>query len=128
MPEVCKQTGKVIAVRGGSRILPVHIEAVDDAWLTNTRREISVDVHVNAALYESLAVLGKRRRAERGRVRASAADGHDDLQVRVQFLELLELMKIAGKSAVTIGLTVNSLRCREGCLVISIGVEADALI
>jgi len=68
-----------------------------------------MDVHVHAALYESFAILWERRRAECVRARASAADGHDDLQIRIQFLQLLQLMKIACESPVAIGLTIHGV-------------------
>src|ERR1700693_4641876 len=128
MAEVCEQTSEVIAIRGRSGKLPIHVETVENAWLTYARREISMDVHVHAALYESLAILPERRRAEGVGARASAANGHDDLQIRMQFLELLELMKVAREGAVAVGLTVNGVRGGEGGLVVCIRVKADASI
>jgi len=123
MAEVCEQTGEVIAVRGGSGKLPIQIETIENAWLTYARREISMDVHVHAAFYESLAIWGERGRAKCVRARASAANGHDDLQIRIQFLELLQLMKIACEGPVAVGLTINSVLGRESCLVICISVK-----
>src|ERR1700730_473447 len=128
MAEVREQAGEVIAIRGGSGKLPIHIETIENTWLTNARSEISADVHVHAAFYESLAILRERRRAECIGARASAANGHDDLEIRIQFFELLELMKVAREGTVAVGLTIDSVCGGESGLVVGIRVKADASI
>src|ERR1700720_2176650 len=128
MAELREQTGEVIAIRGGSGKLPIHIEAIENAWRNQARCKIAANIHVHAAFYESRAICGECRRAECVRVRASAPDGHDDLEMRIQLLELLELMKVACEGSLAICLTVDRVPGRDGSLVVCPRVKADASI
>src|SRR5450631_672461 len=128
MPEVRDQAGEVIAICGGSGKLPIQIETIENAGLTYARRERSTYVHVHAAFYESLAILGKRGTSECFGVRAPTANGHDDLQVRIKVLELLQLMKVTCEGAMAICLAVDGVRRRDRCLVVSIRVKTHASI
>src|ERR1700692_3500564 len=128
MAELREQTGEVIAIRGGSGKLPIHIETIENTWRNQTRCKIAANIHVHAAFYESRAICGERRRAECVRGRASAPNGHDDLETRIQLLELLELMKVTCEGALDVCLTVDSVAGRDGSLVVCPRVKADASI
>lgn len=130
LAEFFQKRGEICHVRVAGGVFPVDVEAIEDAGFVKARSKIAVDIHIHAAFHEGCAIRGQRGCAKGVRGSTAAADRHDNVQLRVPFLQFLELVEIAHESTgrLAIGLAVDGFIGGESELVVGVGIEARALI